>query len=377
MPECRKNLVQESVFNATLAHISAASPGGPRYDEGMDDEARRHFDNLMFMCPDHGSLVDKKKLGEKYTSGWLRQAKSDHEQQNNSTASYQVPAEVLADALEEIDVHFEQTNTINGNGNTQTNNQIYIAGSNIAGAAAEIIHAAQPSVNSVVDEDPEDDEVNPIDDGSTKPPTSPPPTTNGGALTDPADVPGMIDSVALLETAVPEWTQTISDLTIEMNLVGEITTSSANILQAQNRRGQPMSAKIPVFKRLAKSLDTPTKGIENLSLLYMQQLNEINPGVHALIELSKNNAMTDLEHIEAAHTLFNSIDEMASSSKGALTVLEEMCTNLRPIEAMSNDLRKPLKRIRDGLTFMVESRPIIDEWTNLVKKSREAISSIS
>jgi len=41
------------------AHITAASPGGPRYDPSLSSEERRSFDNGIWMCSYHADLIDK------------------------------------------------------------------------------------------------------------------------------------------------------------------------------------------------------------------------------------------------------------------------------------------------------------------------------
>lgn len=63
-PEC-----QRSTHGATLdpdgtanvgvaAHITAASPGGPRYDPALSHAERQHHSNGIWLCQDHGKLVD-------------------------------------------------------------------------------------------------------------------------------------------------------------------------------------------------------------------------------------------------------------------------------------------------------------------------------
>jgi hypothetical protein len=42
----------------TAAHICAASPGGPRYDEKMTPAERSSAENGIWMCRDHGKAID-------------------------------------------------------------------------------------------------------------------------------------------------------------------------------------------------------------------------------------------------------------------------------------------------------------------------------
>jgi hypothetical protein len=63
---------------AHMAHIVAASPNGPRGDEGLSSELQIHFDNLMLVCLRHSRLIDGKN-SESYTIGQLLEYKRKHE----------------------------------------------------------------------------------------------------------------------------------------------------------------------------------------------------------------------------------------------------------------------------------------------------------
>jgi len=63
-PMCRASTVgatsdDEGVIDiGTAAHICAAAPGGPRYDEKMSPEERSSAKNGIWMCRDHGKAID-------------------------------------------------------------------------------------------------------------------------------------------------------------------------------------------------------------------------------------------------------------------------------------------------------------------------------
>lgn len=68
----------KSINNGCAAHITAASPGGARYDESMSSEERRSISNAIWMCRHHGDLIDKEY--DAYTveqiKEWKRAAES-------------------------------------------------------------------------------------------------------------------------------------------------------------------------------------------------------------------------------------------------------------------------------------------------------------
>ena len=60
-----------------VAHIAAASPGGPRYDPKMTSEQRGSAQNLIYLCGPHHDAVDTQL--EYHTREFLLDAKRTHE----------------------------------------------------------------------------------------------------------------------------------------------------------------------------------------------------------------------------------------------------------------------------------------------------------
>ncbi len=61
-----------------VAHIAAASPGGPRYDETMTRTQRRSAGNLVYLCGPHHDAIDSQL--EYHTREFLLDAKRAHEE---------------------------------------------------------------------------------------------------------------------------------------------------------------------------------------------------------------------------------------------------------------------------------------------------------
>jgi hypothetical protein len=63
-PKCGKHLTYEAVcgddtYVAEAAHIRGEKPNAARYDASMTDEERDNVHNLIFMCTDHHTIIDK------------------------------------------------------------------------------------------------------------------------------------------------------------------------------------------------------------------------------------------------------------------------------------------------------------------------------
>jgi hypothetical protein len=81
-PECRRPTAgpdaQGGVTNlGVAAHITAASAGGPRYDDTLTSDARSAIANGIWLCQDHAKLVDDDEL--RFPASLLREWKETAE----------------------------------------------------------------------------------------------------------------------------------------------------------------------------------------------------------------------------------------------------------------------------------------------------------
>jgi HEAT repeats/NACHT domain len=87
-PGCRKlttgphEEAHKSVNIGVAAHITAAAPGGKRYDASLLSEARKSIENGMWLCQNCGKLIDSDE--QKYSVDLLRSWKREAERQAQS-----------------------------------------------------------------------------------------------------------------------------------------------------------------------------------------------------------------------------------------------------------------------------------------------------
>lgn len=82
-PDCRKHTIgpnenpEKSTTIGIAAHITAASPDGPRYNVMFSPAQRTHIDNGIWLCSNCATLIDKDE--EKFNVELLEQWKKDAE----------------------------------------------------------------------------------------------------------------------------------------------------------------------------------------------------------------------------------------------------------------------------------------------------------
>ena len=76
-PGCDESMLSaEGVYIGQLCHIEAAEPGGERFNIHQNNEDRRAYDNLLYMCYPHHNLTNDTAT---YKVSDLRNIKENHE----------------------------------------------------------------------------------------------------------------------------------------------------------------------------------------------------------------------------------------------------------------------------------------------------------
>lgn len=80
-PDCTRALIarDDETIISKICHIEAASADGARCNPDMDDDQRRHFDNLILLCDECHCIIDNKENEAKYPVPLLKQWKKQHE----------------------------------------------------------------------------------------------------------------------------------------------------------------------------------------------------------------------------------------------------------------------------------------------------------
>lgn len=109
-PNCTKALVGEDGISiiSKICHIEAASKEGARYNARMNDDERRHYNNLILLCDEHHTIIDNKENEGKFPTLLLQEWKKNHENKQlyklRKTSLLRLAIEAIADLeLENVD----------------------------------------------------------------------------------------------------------------------------------------------------------------------------------------------------------------------------------------------------------------------------------
>ena len=184
------------------------------------------------------------------------------------------------------------------------------------------------------------------------------------------DAPGLIDRMAGAEEALPSWTETLEGIGREIEVIGKVMQeATSEISKSSGRGGKGFAYRLAVARRLATQLSEPTERISTFGNDFASQLHDVDEGFRAIIEQAPAEVEGNPESKKELCQFFGMVKSLSSSAHEGLSSAQGMIDAIAPIEKMSRDLRPVLRRLRQGLTIMVEAREVTDSWVGLIEAS--------
>lgn len=175
---------------------------------------------------------------------------------------------------------------------------------------------------------------------------------------------GLLDRLGILEQAMPDWSETMSEINKTVLHIGEVTQDAARDMQAASKKTRPMAARLTLAKQLSTILNTDASRLETLTEKFTSGLHDVDTGIRAVIEMAPSQASPDDK--EAVDQFFNTVRELVASAEDGLGSFAGLADSIRPVEGLSRDLRAPLQRIRKSATVMEEGRDVTRGWLPLI-----------
>lgn len=183
------------------------------------------------------------------------------------------------------------------------------------------------------------------------------------------DSPGVVDLMAQTESALPEWAETVSLIGQEISSIGELMQDATADINVANGKQQSFAARLTILRQVSSKLKEPADKIRGFGEQFTKQLNDVDQGVVLIIQNIPGEVESQPEMKDKACEFFRAIQTMAHASDNGLGSLKQLIDAIQPVEAMSRDLRAPLKTLRRGLTSMYEGREVINSWVELIDQS--------
>jgi hypothetical protein len=178
--------------------------------------------------------------------------------------------------------------------------------------------------------------------------------------------PGLIDSLADMESAFPQLTETLEAISDQIKATGDVATQGAADIDQADARGKGFAGRLAIARRVSSDLSEPAEAIWADGNTFASLIHTIDQGMRLLIERIPAEVEDNPDDIPEACEFFKTVRDLAEATQEGLSSIESMIETMAPLESMSRDMRPPLKRMRQGLTVMLEAREVADEWVRLV-----------
>jgi methyl-accepting chemotaxis protein len=155
----------------------------------------------------------------------------------------------------------------------------------------------------------------------------------------------------------------------EIEAVGQIMTEATEEIQRLDRAGKGFGGRLHVAKKTARRLAEPSDHLAQLGGTFASQMHQVDGGIRALIQAVAEADPVDADELTPVCEFFSAIRLMAAASEPGLAQVEEMVNQATALETQSRDLRAPLRRMRHGLTLMLEARAVVREWVRMIDAS--------
>jgi hypothetical protein len=180
---------------------------------------------------------------------------------------------------------------------------------------------------------------------------------------------GILDEMARAEEVIPQWVETMTLISQEIENVGEIMGAAAEEIDRGNAQGKGFAARLIIMRSVARDLDEPSMRIETYGNQFSTQLNEVDTGIRTVINRAPTEAAGDPKALAEATDFYRAIRELSESAEQGFDGLAQMVASIVPVENMSRDLRPSLRRLKKGLTLVTEGRKVIQEWVELMDET--------
>jgi hypothetical protein len=189
--------------------------------------------------------------------------------------------------------------------------------------------------------------------------------------------PGFIDQIATAEETLLQWPDTLKSITQEISSIGAIMKDGTDDIQRADNQGMGFSARLVVARKIASRISDPTEKIWALSNKFASQVHDVDAGIRTIIEHTPKEISENPESKDNFCNFFGAINQLNNATNYALENIQGMINSIEPIEKLSKDMRPILRRLKQGLTIMVESMDVSGEWINLINETGIACEEIN
>jgi hypothetical protein len=183
------------------------------------------------------------------------------------------------------------------------------------------------------------------------------------------EAPGILDRLADAERTMPEWTKTLEAIGLEIEAIGKVMQEATKEIQRGDTQGKGAAFRLAVTRRAANRLAQPSERIYSFGQEFARQLHTVDQGFRVIIDRIPIETAQDPTAKDQFCEFIRTVRTLSKAAREGLGGVQVMIDAIEPVESMSRDLRPTLRRLRQGLTTMLEAREVSNEWVRLIDET--------
>ncbi|ODU24654.1 MAG: hypothetical protein ABS80_11805 [Pseudonocardia sp. SCN 72-51] len=173
-----------------------------------------------------------------------------------------------------------------------------------------------------------------------------------------------------------EWAATLTSLQEPIVAVGEVTKAAGERVTEADRRGAGMAGRLEVFRQLSEDLSPHADSIQELGNSFASQMNDVDSGIQAIFDQAAEE-LRDESNPQLPEQLATFVDQLrtlAGAANEGLGALQGMVDAIAGVENQSRSLRPVLRKLRLGLTVLIDGRDVMNSW---VARGEELLGDVA
>ncbi|ANW19538.1 toll/interleukin-1 receptor domain-containing protein [Streptomyces clavuligerus] len=193
-----------------------------------------------------------------------------------------------------------------------------------------------------------------VEDAATPPPP-PVPVDEGD------DPPGVLETMAEMESALPAWQRTIENFTAAVLEVTELSSWATGEMERSDARGAGFSGRVRIAQELADRLRAPAEEMESLGAKYTDELHTIHAGIFNLLR-GLESGPQEVRAERDAREFLEQLGILIDAAKGINSHLEGFAGEIREAAGSSRHIRPLMNTVGAAVQQVLDGRSVIGEW---------------
>jgi hypothetical protein len=180
--------------------------------------------------------------------------------------------------------------------------------------------------------------------------------------------PGVIDRLAATEDALSKLPESLILISQAIVQIGQLMSEATTEIDQSDKHKKGFAGRLLIAKRLARQLDGPVEVIWSNAMDFTSRLHQVDDGFRLVIEQAPATAGENEDSRRSVCDFFALVRGFSVAARDSLASVQHMASETARVEGMARDLRPTMRRLREGLTLLVEAQEVIDEWVHLIEK---------